>query len=797
MGRYRIEDLWRYDPEEETVVTQDEETGRVVVTRQPRENREPAPAPQREPFPTVDSTPLPGEDPAPVGPTVDDSIGADAFSQLTSTIGPRVEDSVFLPIDPVLEPITPPQPSFGGPVIVPETTYYDHAFELPLFLTRDRKNETIAPPGSSFVEIRTFYNFYIERYEQVIQNSELDERLLPSLYVLASELELGATDEQNTIFRKHLTLNNAISSTFIDVINEAGEKTGEIDRGQFFDIYAKKVSQLDLSQGSSQFGQLISLRNSFVTLGVPISNVDFLDKYNPKARLFPMFVDIRFNTDSSTQFAEILSASNLSTILMKDVIDENFPATSASFQISAFDISQQNQATTRGNTQAEVQLWDLEEWIMSLTPEAFRPLQNGTFLGKYNDEIKQLQDPSFDLAKQLNILIFKGKFKKMVEREFRTYQEVLEGDDAYNESVFYEIQKIDVATDEVLQRFFLPNSNTIDELRFVDTQVKYDKRYRYEIYVYQMIVGNRYSYNLRSLRADEADVSVRNRPSVQLARIPVYEFEGRVMDLPPVFPELTVIPFKGVNNRVKFNLNSNVGVYRMMPQTIDSQDEQLFQRLREAQQVAQGNPLTFRTDDRVAIFEVYRLEQRPTSWSDFTGNRIADIVTDIDSVSLQKASAGSFVDMVFPNTKYYYVFRSIDVHGHVSNPTPIYEVELVEQDGTVFSSIRIVDFDDGSSQRTTTKPATRFVQIRPAFAQTLLNEQKSGLVKDGERIDSIVGKRNFHLGVQDESVWDKAFKIRFVSRKTGRRIDFNVQFKQSELDRVDNDGKIVKSEPRE
>ena len=70
-------------------------------------------------------------------------------------------------------------------------------------------------------------------------------------------------------------------------------------------------------------------------------------------------------------------------------------------------------------------------------------------------------------------------------------------------------------------------------------------------------------------------------------------------------------------------------------------------------------------------FEIYRIDTQPNSYSDFTGNLIA-IIGD------NTASAASYVDNVSPNTKYYYVFRAIDVHGNRSNPTDVYEIELTE-----------------------------------------------------------------------------------------------------------------------
>lgn len=63
----------------------------------------------------------------------------------------------------------------------------------------------------------------------------------------------------------------------------------------------------------------------------------------------------------------------------------------------------------------------------------------------------------------------------------------------------------------------------------------------------------------------------------------------------------------------------------------------------------------------------------------------------LTAVSNTNASTGEFVDYISSNKKYYYTFRMVDVHGHVSNPTEIYEIELVNDEGSVYLNKRIVE----------------------------------------------------------------------------------------------------------
>ena len=107
-----------------------------------------------------------------------------------------------------------------------------------------------------------------------------------------------------------------------------------------------------------------------------------------------------------------------------------------------------------------------------------------------------------------------------------------------------------------------------------------------------------------------------------------------------------------------------------------------------------SDPLLYKTDDYVREFQVYRLLEKPETYSDFAGNIVASLKTgqiartSDESIRNFKASSASLVDKVQPNTKYYYMFRSVDTHGLVSYPSHVYEVELVDNDGAVYPIIK-------------------------------------------------------------------------------------------------------------
>ena len=215
----------------------------------------------------------------------------------------------------------------------------------------------------------------------------------------------------------------------------------------------------------------------------------------------------------------------------------------------------------------------------------------------------------------------------------------------------------------------------------------------------------------------------------------------------------------------------------MNPVVLRDTDQQMFDKVRMAQKRLEDETLRFKTDDHPAFFQVFRTTKHPTSFKDFTGKQRVTLSTDFDSKSLQKATSATYVDSISPNVKYYYMFRTVDNHGKISNPSPIYRVEMVDNDGIVFPIIEVVEFTD-AILKAREKPMKKYLYVAPRRAHTIVNEEKSGL-SSADSANAADGQ--IFLGTKTEPIWDKKFKIRLTSRKTGRKMDINVVFKHQHL----------------
>jgi len=295
-----------------------------------------------------------------------------------------------------------------------------------------------------------------------------------------------------------------------------------------------------------------------------------------------------------------------------------------------------------------------------------------------------------------------------------------------------------------------------------------------------------------ALDYNKAEICVLSEPSLVLMEVPHFEFDAIVLDKPPVPPDVNLVPYRANSNEMLILLNGSVGKFKAPFITMSDQDEELLRKYLVNQKLPRTQtpapPIEFSSDDPVTMFEVWRTDQKPTKWTDFKFHALADSSIYFDNPCL-KASSAHIKDDVKPNQKYWYTFRSVDVHGNTSNPTAVYEIRMNDDNGTVWLDIETFPAPVPPDLRVPTKAAKRYIQIKPSFNQGALNEVESGLMNQetNQKIPSLAtvnadsNKPVFGFTDQDQSVWSsdekpKKFKIRLTSKKTGRKMDFNVYF---------------------
>tara|TARA_R110002110_G_scaffold155597_2_gene350081 strand:+ start:35 stop:2182 length:2148 start_codon:yes stop_codon:yes gene_type:complete len=407
-------------------------------------------------------------------------------------------------------------------------------------------------------------------------------------------------------------------------------------------------------------------------------------------------------------------------------------------------------------------------------------------------------------------------FKKIITEKYqevkRSYQQIIDGKPAYAEDLFYVIRKYrnsfsgGVAN---VQNIIIPNTSDLDIVKYIDTQVKYgtDATFSYDVFCYRLVFGSRYKYSFLqgtsepiadtsngseilvsitdSIDSNGAEANLTNGlllqglggwsvglgqyagasstkhtatvnvdifPSIQLVEDKLFSTpEVRILDNPPVPPNVNIVPYRAKNNIVKIMLNSQTDTFREKPIKILENDLVSFDELLQSQFSTDGK-IQFSSDDTVSSYEVFRIEDRPQTYSDF--------VLHPDTPFLQNSFA-SFDDNILPNKKYYYTFRAVDNHGHFSNPSLVFEVELIDEKGAVKPIIRTVSMEPVSN-KAPAKDFQKYIYIKPTINQIYF--------PDSEDVNSIFSENS-----TDKS---KKYKMRLTSKKTGKQIDINFSFEK-------------------
>jgi len=117
------------------------------------------------------------------------------------------------------------------------------------------------------------------------------------------------------------------------------------------------------------------------------------------------------------------------------------------------------------------------------------------------------------------------------------------------------------------------------------------------------------------------------------------------------------------------------------------------------------------------------------------------------------------------------MFRSLNVTQTPSNPTKIYEVELIKDSNNSKINVKTIDLKKHFVLKD--KKMKRLLQIKPCFDQRVFDDEDD-LVKELNSFKKNVEKLS--LGVSPDKVWGKKFKIRIKSKDTGKIIDLNIKF---------------------
>ena len=390
-----------------------------------------------------------------------------------------------------------------------------------------------------------------------------------------------------------------------------------------------------------------------------------------------------------------------------------------------------------------------------------------------SNDMFPLDPKSIENSKMINDykkLLFTGYIRSLSKGNFRTFQQIYNSEECYKEDFVYSLDKYkDVVVEPKAQTLYLP---AVDDTSILnDTQVKYGQTYVYKCKAHYIIVGNKYRYsNLQFFQNKRepqyATVDVTNVPSVVVVPFDMFTEKVKTLMPPPVFPQIKFGTENNSNNQIQIYLSPTKGekidsfIKILRSDTVQESDMSMNSMEKEGK-------VRFKTFPDSGLYEIFKTATPPKSYEDFRDRKLSEIRMPFES------NSAIFNDTIIPNSKFYYLFRKINAKGLVSNPTAIYEVELLKD----ADDSKIVVTEYNFPKKILFQDSRKFkslFQVFPSTDQTWFSDQQQVLWNKSTMKGTV---DNLSLGIANKSIWGRKFKIRIKSTTSGKIIDYNVTFK--------------------
>ena len=316
--------------------------------------------------------------------------------------------------------------------------------------------------------------------------------------------------------------------------------------------------------------------------------------------------------------------------------------------------------------------------------------------------------------------------------------------------------------------------------------------------------------------------------------VPMFRENLNIIDSPPVKPDVNMVGYRGVSDKILMMFSSPIDqIYERPKVIIESEDKDKFLKQINAQQAWGDNlsenptftlsenygnynaidPMTgfpilysmsdvdaatalhliqqqvsdpdlantilFETDDPPAYVEIFRIQFHPSSYTDFANGKRTFVPCFIENTGpnsftnpIQHHYSTSYEDEITPNTVYYYCFRTVDIHGNISNPTSVYKLEMYKDGETIYPIWGVVEFIP-KVKFDKHKTFQKYIKISPAVEHKQFSKDELSSVQSATDFDVNNAPT---LGTKAATLWDKTMVVRVTSTQTGKSVDVKVKF---------------------
>jgi hypothetical protein len=254
-----------------------------------------------------------------------------------------------------------------------------------------------------------------------------------------------------------------------------------------------------------------------------------------------------------------------------------------------------------------------------------------------------------------------------------------------------------------------------------------------------------------------------------------------ITDKPPIAPGLSVIPYRGISDKMllMFDLQTDKIIEDYIYLTTEERGDFQSIHRRQRQQICDlcENSVEFQSEGGdIEKVQVFRSIIVPEIVSETNPSQLyQDTFGSEPHKEIMVSEGSAFVDDIVPNTKYFYMIRAKDKNGHFSNPSNIYRVEMVEEDGLIFSIIELYT-PKMKNRGVKHRKMAKHLEIKPALLMT----EPNWSADDDNNISWKIGSREDSI-LETGTGQGRQFKICLTSLDTGRKIEIDVNFGKEEI----------------
>jgi len=669
------------------------------------------------------------------------------------------------------------------------------------------------------IDVESFYNYEFYNYE--LASMQIPSNALPSylLFDYSEYVQSFDSDLSNEI----RSYSNRIDPGHGKVAYSAPlNDSGVTNKYEFnVSVYDEEKLPIEVKNKHNNYFRIFTdfVREnaiSFSDVATKNSNIFALCDYNSnRLDYLPFYNRIRIPAmkDESAAFLDLLYGDRGydSTNIDKTLIDLGLNRFLFSFMKNSTPTEEEFRYQTISETweKKKLKTWNLSDWWTSEFFDSHVEGDDETFLLSKED-LTFSRSTAGSVEKRLRKVIALGMIRQDVINSLKTFsQSIILNHNCAKSIIGYKVEKYLTAPNvegrSPVQTLYFESDGS-SPLEFIDTQVSYDTKYYYSINAIVAVVGSSYSYrNLETKVQFEGILGENNEiwnrvgifdfitaPMLKVIQLPlVNDIETRIIEPPPLRPSVVVTNEKYTKNKVKFFLQDRMGnvvdensIEKYIPITFN---DNLYKNKLLDSYSREDDKIFYSSKAATGIFEVFRLDKKPSNYSDFSTGYLGSTQNSNDLL-IDFAYSSEFCDYIEHGKKYYYLFRAVTPHLNASNPSYVFEVELIQDADEVAIEVDAYHIEEEKEETDPTITMRRFLQLIPNPQHTAL-DPNSNLEQDGHPTTTEAAKLTLGLDGLEKSLWEfndhtkKFIKLRLTSKTSGKKIDLNLTFKvKSESD---------------